>query len=148
MEAILLPLPPLRVRYSISKGMIPDMPERFTYEQIKAANELYAQHLPNWRLAVQTLERLRKEDLTSTEISLLAVVAVDSLFATGLRYRPGVWEQIARRISSCHNEWQNIEPQYVEQIAEEFEKKSGYGPVSFFFEVFSFFCFSRLSNFR
>jgi hypothetical protein len=66
-----------------------------TRDQVKAALDLYREHLPNWRLSDSTLEASDK-DLDSVELCLTKVVLVDTLYSTGLRFAPGARERTAR----------------------------------------------------
>src|SRR5690348_16251720 len=70
------------------------------HDQIKAALELYREHLPNWRLADSTIEAAGRE-LTTDQLCLQKVVLVDTLHSTGLRFAPGARERTARYL--CEN---------------------------------------------
>lgn len=115
-----------------------------TYNQISAADELYHKHLPNWRFAVETFAYLKKQDFGTLEVCLVMAVAVDTLFATGLRYKPGRCEDIARRIFdqrvAVASMSKVVDPAYLRNIAKDFAKvQSGDGPISFFSKFFHFF---------
>jgi hypothetical protein len=112
-------------------------------DQIQAANEIFTNDLPNWRLANDAFMQLKRNDFMKAECCLLAVVSVDALYGTNLRYQPGLREAIARYLSSnwkwITSQSEGIDPVRLEKIARQFAKSSGVGPISFFSKFFHFF---------
>jgi len=73
---------------------------RLTQTQISAACVLHRELLPNWQFADRSFEFLKGLRFESPEICLLAVVSLDALYGTNLRYHPGSREDIARYVFS------------------------------------------------
>ena len=115
---------------------------RLVPDQVAAANQLYAQ-LDNWQLADKTFAYLKQQDFGTKAVCLLAVIAINSLYATELGFRPGLRERIACRVQEKYQEMRSnsetLNPKIVEAMAKEFALKSGAGPVSFFFQILPLF---------
>jgi hypothetical protein len=105
-------------------------------DQVAAANELYNLHLGDWRLANTALGSLNATDFQSEEACLVKIAALDSLYSTGLRFKPGSRENIARGIyknreTFCEAKKSDVQYDLVERIAKEFLDIKTDGHVSF-----------------
>jgi hypothetical protein len=115
------------------------MSHNLTYDQIDAANELYARHLGYWRFDTEAFQQLTPLTFQSEAFCLITVVTIDSLYSTGLRYVPGRCESIAKYLfkdrAAIASASKTVNPTYVDKIAGDFVRRK---PLSFFSKFFHF----------